>query len=299
MKYRLLGLVLVLFVFNSCEDGGSSSQTGTTGQGFKFDYHIKGKGEKPQHKDFVSYHITVKSGDKVLQSSYDRGAAVLKVNNTGENKMDFITDALTQMTEGDSVSLYYPVDSLGPRKPPGIVEGEEFLVCDLKLNSIMDSLGYIEYSNEMKAEQEKELMKVKVRLPEVSDLVNKTITDYKAGGLDNIQKTESGLEYVIHEAGSGEQAHAGDQVVVQYYGALKSDMSSFDASFNRGTGIPFKLGTGAVIRGWDEGIALLKEGDKATFFIPYSLAYGEAGRPPSIPAKSDLVFYVELESVQH
>jgi FKBP-type peptidyl-prolyl cis-trans isomerase len=52
-----------------------------------------------------------------------------------------------------------------------------------------------------------------------------------------------------------------------------------------------------VIPGWDEGVALLNEGSKATLFIPYALAYGEAGSPPVIPAKSDLVFYIEVNKV--
>jgi FKBP-type peptidyl-prolyl cis-trans isomerase len=71
----------------------------------------------------------------------------------------------------------------------------------------------------------------------------------------------------------------------------------FDDSFERGTPIPFTLGVGQVIQGWDEGIALLKEGDKAVLFIPSELGYGETGAGADIPPNAELVFYVELVTV--
>ena len=106
------------------------------------------------------------------------------------------------------------------------------------------------------------------------------------------------MKYVIHEEGTGAKAEAGKTVSVNYFGALISDGTRFDDSFSRGDEFSFPLGAGQVIPGWDEGIALLKEGSKASFFIPYTLAYGEAGSPPVIPAKADLMFYVELNKVK-
>jgi peptidylprolyl isomerase len=71
----------------------------------------------------------------------------------------------------------------------------------------------------------------------------------------------------------------------------------FDSSVKRNQAFSFEVGANQVIKGWDEGVALMKEGDKFRFIIPYTLAYGENGRPPQIPAKSDLIFDVELISV--
>ena len=85
------------------------------------------------------------------------------------------------------------------------------------------------------------------------------------------------------------------QIQAQYYGTL-TDGSMFDNSFQRGTPFRFAVGTGQVIKGWDEGFALLPEGSKATFFIPASLGYGASDRP-KIPGNSELVFYVEVEKV--
>ena len=98
--------------------------------------------------------------------------------------------------------------------------------------------------------------------------------------------------------GTGAVAAAGDTVTVQYVGALTNG-TVFDASANHGTqGFTFKLGAGQVIKGWDEGVAGMKEGGKRTLLIPAALAYGSQSPAPSIPPNSDLIFQVELLKVQ-
>lgn len=109
------------------------------------------------------------------------------------------------------------------------------------------------------------------------------------------QTTESGLKYAILENGEGVQAKAGDFVSVHYKGTLL-DGTQFDSSYDRGQPIEFELGSGRVIQGWDEGIALLKVGDKGRFEIPSHLAYGSVSKP-GIPANSTLIFDVELVKV--
>ncbi|MBM4425729.1 MAG: FKBP-type peptidyl-prolyl cis-trans isomerase [Chloroflexi bacterium] len=109
-------------------------------------------------------------------------------------------------------------------------------------------------------------------------------------------KTASGLEYIEVEAGSGTQAEAGKTVSVHYTGKFQ-DGRVFDSSIPRGEPITFKLGAGNVIKGWDEGIALMKVGGKAQLIIPPALAYGERGAGGVIPPNATLVFDVELVSV--
>ncbi len=104
--------------------------------------------------------------------------------------------------------------------------------------------------------------------------------------------TTSGLQYTITTRGCGAQAHAGDQVKVHYTGKLTND-TVFDSSVARNQPFEFKLGKRQVIAGWDEGIALLHVGDKATFVIPPALGYGARGMG-KIPANSTLIFDVEL-----
>jgi FKBP-type peptidyl-prolyl cis-trans isomerase len=109
-------------------------------------------------------------------------------------------------------------------------------------------------------------------------------------------KTESGLEYIEVEEGSGAQAEAGKTVSVHYTGKFQ-DGRVFDSSISRGAPITFPLGAGRVIRGWDEGIALMKVGGKAQLIVPPHLAYGERGAGGVIPPNTTLVFDVELVSV--
>jgi len=113
----------------------------------------------------------------------------------------------------------------------------------------------------------------------------------------DIKTTETGLRYGFVNQGEGASAEKGKNVEVHYTGFLENG-EVFDSSVMRGQPISFRLGAGMVIKGWDEGIALLKEGAKAKLIIPYQLAYGEQGMPPTIPEKATLIFNVELISVK-
>ena len=117
--------------------------------------------------------------------------------------------------------------------------------------------------------------------------------DKLAAGFD---QTDSGLRYKIIQKGSGAQAEKGKSVSVHYEGSLDNGQV-FDSSYRRKDPITFTLGIGQVIQGWDEGIALLKEGDKARFVIPSYLGYGEHGAGGVIPPNATLVFDVELVKV--
>jgi FKBP-type peptidyl-prolyl cis-trans isomerase len=128
----------------------------------------------------------------------------------------------------------------------------------------------------------------------------KEIKENNLKNLNNISKgfevTTSGLRYKITDKGNGNYAVVGKNVKVHYKGQL-IDGTVFDSSFKRNEPIEFTLGIGQVIKGWDEGLALLSEGDKARFIIPSDLAYGEAGAGGVIPPNANLIFDVELVSV--
>lgn len=113
---------------------------------------------------------------------------------------------------------------------------------------------------------------------------------------DDPAPTELEVEDIIE--GDGDEAKKGDQVSVQYVGALYDDGTEFDSSWDRGAEpFEFKLGSGSVIKGWDQGLEGMKVGGRRKLTIPADLGYGAAGSPPSIPADATLVFIVDLKSV--
>jgi FKBP-type peptidyl-prolyl cis-trans isomerase FkpA len=133
--------------------------------------------------------------------------------------------------------------------------------------------------------------------------MDKAAVKEKAGGTafiekfvkdEGAQKTASGLAYKHLKEGTGATPGAEDTVEVHYHGTLQ-DGTVFDSSVERGQTISFPLNR--VIKGWTEGLQLMKEGGKAKFVIPSELGYGDTGAPPKIPGGATLVFEVELFKV--
>lgn len=122
----------------------------------------------------------------------------------------------------------------------------------------------------------------------------KELLDQVAAGYD---ETPSGLRYKVLQNGDGKQATKGAMVSVHYKGQLL-DGTVFDSSYKRKQPIDFAVGVGQVIAGWDEGIQLLKVGDKARLVIPSNLAYGAQGAGGVIPPNATLIFDVELMNVK-
>jgi FKBP-type peptidyl-prolyl cis-trans isomerase len=108
----------------------------------------------------------------------------------------------------------------------------------------------------------------------------------------------TGLVYVIDNEGSGNKPKKGDQVTLHYNGTLRMDGKKFDSSYDRNQPMPFKYLEQRMIPGFEEGVALLGAGAKAKLIIPYYQAYGAQGRPGVIPPYSDLVFDIEVLSIE-
>ncbi|MCA1765066.1 MAG: FKBP-type peptidyl-prolyl cis-trans isomerase [Desulfobulbaceae bacterium] len=118
---------------------------------------------------------------------------------------------------------------------------------------------------------------------------------------DEMVTTDSGLRYEDREIGMGSETVRGDRVEVHYTGWLDNNGEKgqkFDSSVDRGRTFSFILGTGRVIKGWDEGVAGMKIGGRRTLYIPAELGYGSRGAGRSIPPNADLIFDVELISIK-
>jgi len=111
-----------------------------------------------------------------------------------------------------------------------------------------------------------------------------------------IKTTAAGLKYIIVQEGTGEKADSGDIVTVHYTGWLR-DGTKFDSSVEKDQPFTFRLGVFPVIKGWKEGISLLKEGSQARFIVPPDLGYGNVPNG-KIPPNSTLIFDVELIDVK-
>ena len=104
----------------------------------------------------------------------------------------------------------------------------------------------------------------------------------------------SGLRWTVRAPGTGTATpQIGNEVIAHYDGRLL-DGTSFDSSYRSGAPFVFRVGTGAVIKGWDEAFLTMKKGEKRTLIIPHWLGYGDKGSPPRIPSRATLVFEVEL-----
>jgi len=109
--------------------------------------------------------------------------------------------------------------------------------------------------------------------------------------MSSANRSEPAMEFTAK--GTGAVPKPGDQVRVHYVGTFL-DGKKFDSSRDRGQPFSFPLGKGRVIKGWDIAVAKMRVGDRCKVTIPFELAYGERGMPPTIPAKSDLVFDIEF-----
>ena len=112
---------------------------------------------------------------------------------------------------------------------------------------------------------------------------------------EGVKTTKSGLQYIVLKEGKGKKAKTTDRVKVHYHGTTV-DGTVFDSSVDRGT--PSEFGVTQVIKGWTEGLQLMKVGSKYKFFIPQELAYGANPRPGIIKPYMALIFEVELLEIK-
>jgi len=178
-----------------------------------------------------------------------------------------------------------------------VLEGQD-IVDVIAQDDILESIEIIRIGEQAEKFNAVEAFRVfegsRAKREEEAKKATKKAMDEIATGYN---ETPSGLRYQILQEGNGNNAEKGKTVSVHYKGQLL-DGTVFDSSYTRKQPIDFKLGIGQVISGWDEGIQLLKVGDKARFVIPSNLAYGNQGAGGVIPPDATLIFDVELMDVK-
>lgn len=242
------------------------------------------------------------------------GKGILSMANSGPNtngSQFFITEVATPWLDGrhtifgEVVNGKEVIDSIanvekGPQDKPKtdivlekvsvFTKGDEYKNYDAAA-IFNEGKGKIQENN--KAAMAKIEADKKKKAEEFAANQQKLVDDLKAG----MQVTPSGLYYKITKTTDGIAPQRGDEVAVHYAGKLV-DGTEFDSSFKRNQPIDIPIGVGQVIKGWDEGIMLLKEGEAATLLIPSDLGYGSAGAGGVIPPNAWLIFDVELVNVK-
>lgn len=180
----------------------------------------------------------------------------------------------------------------------GFVEEGQEIVDAIAQEDLIDNLEIIRIGTEATAFNAIEAFRTfegarEKRDAEAKAALKSQLDEVAAG----YEETASGLRYKILQEGNGKQAVKGANVSVHYKGQLL-DGTVFDSSYKRKQPIDFTVGIGQVIQGWDEGILLLKVGDKARYVIPSNLGYGASGAGGVIPPNATLIFDVELMAVK-
>jgi peptidylprolyl isomerase len=256
-----------------------------TDSGLQYFVIESGDGASPTVEDFVTVHYKGQFIDgREFDSSYARGEPATF---PAGRLIPGFTEALTLMKVGDKWEVTIPSDlAYGPNGAGGgVIPGDSTLVFQLELLDVMNEAQAEELAKEQQAASEAE-----------AQAFRQSQMDFLTLNLakDGIKATESGLQYRVIKEGEGATPGPRSKVTVHYSGKLTNG-EEFDSSYKRGEPIQFPLN--GVIKGWTEGVQLMKEGAKYEFFLPYDLAYGERGTPSGIPPYATLVFIVELISV--
>jgi len=235
----------------------------TTKSGLKCEYLHRGTGKKPQPGDKVVAHYTgtLLDGTK-FDSSVDRGKPFEFPLGKGKVIKGW-DEGFALLQVGDKAIFTIPPELAYGERATGQIPANSTLIFEVELLNVIERI-----------------------------IPKPFVVEGKA-----VEKTASGLQYIMVKEGIGDYPKVGHQVFVHYTGYL-TDGKVFDSSVERGQPLPFPLGKGRVIKGWDEGVALLKKGGKARLIIPPELAYGERGYPGLIPQNATLTFDVELVEIK-
>lgn len=274
--------ILPAFFLFAMACSNDSTESVTTTSGVKIKYFERGTDSLELDKILVINAVyKMQDGDTLIASTPGFPLAMFYDNTTAEQS-GLIKEVVDMLNVGDSVYFELPVVDLWEvsfRSPlPDTVGEKETVKVNFKILHQMNQMEYQAFMSEMESKMyEQEYMQ--------EELV---LEDFITTNQIEAEKTASGLYYVLQNQGTGDFAQVSDNVQVKYTGTLLNGQQ-----FDAGT-FSFNLGQGEVIPGWDEGIALLKKGGKATLYIPSKLAYRNRSAGAVIAPFSTLKFEVEL-----
>ena len=288
-------LIIGLFFLAACQGTSEEGYT-TTDSGLKFKFINETSNPKPDSGSILLMNMTYRTEDSVLfPMPGQEGPVPVPLGSSPEGSQ--VYEAFGMMKAGDSAQFQVTPQELFTNTfnapIPPFVDSTQMITFDIGVKEVMTEEDFRAYQMEMMRKQQEEMMAM---MSEQMKVDSTLITQYLEENNIDAEATESGLRYTITKKGSGVQPSPGDSVFVNYRGTLL-DGTEFDSSAERGP-FGFPLGQQQVIQGWDEGIALLNKGGKATLYVPSPLAYGPQRRSEVIAENSILVFDVELVDVK-
>ncbi|GAB4288249.1 MAG: hypothetical protein Kow0068_14030 [Marinilabiliales bacterium] len=264
MKFNLLNIILLLSIISLYGQNDDYSDFITTSSGLKYKINEKGRGVKAENGDKVTVHYVGKfTNGNIFDSSVERKQPFSFILGQGQVIKGW-DEGIAYLHQGDKATFVIPPELGYGDKAKGNIPANSTLVFDVEILNVM-------------------------KIPKV-----------EAYDTTNVKPvvTEDGLRfYLISEKHKkANKPKAGERVLVHYTGYFR-DGKIFDSSVMRGEPIKIEVGANQVIQGWEKSLTMMKKGDKARILIPYELAYGEKGYPPVIPAKTDLIFDMELVDI--
>ena len=266
-------------IFAGCT---SDTKSVVTKNGVEVSYLSEGEGPAPASGDIITINMTYKDskGNLLFDTEDNGGPAPLLFDTSRWQQAGLLYEAFKVVKVGDSITFDIPAANLFETTFRGQVPDS----IDASSNiSFVVGVVATQSAADYTRKQDEAQLAIDVEI----------IDAYLSENNIEAITTESGLRYVITQEGQGSNPIAGNDVSVHYNGTLL-DGTKFDSSYDRGQPFSFSLGKGRVIKGWDEGIALLNKGAKATLYIPSTLAYGSRGSGPTIGPNTVLKFEVEL-----
>ena len=247
----------------------------TSKTGLRYIITQPGAGEVPEDGDKLMLHLKFKLADGQVIDDTRENKEPMAIPAGSEMRLKGLAEGIAGMKKGEHRTVIVPHKlGFGEAGAGGKIPPFATLIFELELTDVKSG-------KTPTTDTDKKLIK---------SIIAKLEKDHPKAKLVT---TKSGLSYVVTKSGAGEKVGNGKKIKAHYAGRLL-DGTEFDSSVKRDVPFEFVVGTGQVIKGWDEALSDMKKGEKRTLIIPPALAYGEGGRPPVIPPAATLVFDVEL-----
>jgi FKBP-type peptidyl-prolyl cis-trans isomerase FkpA len=277
---KLLFLIVAAAMFASCSDNYKK-----TSSGLLYKIESDGKGQPAKVGQVLKFNFIQKIKDSVLRETYSGAPAYEMVDSVGP--VYNAAELFTQLRKGDSLVVVFLGDTINKKFGlPPFMKKEDKITLSLKILDVFPD------AQAATADRAKEFEKQK-------DVSAKAFETYMAKKSNGMQKTPMGSYIDMKTPGDGPAADSGKLVSIRYRGKLIPSEKVFETNMDDKNTPPieFVVGTGRVIRGWDEALPYFKKGGKGTIYIPGELAYGAQPGPGGQPHQP-LMFDIEIVDVR-